>query len=138
INKADLDEHAAIRARAQITSSLRIYGHHGHPDHAAHDDTLWQPAVLRMSALKSTGIAEFWQTVQRYRALQTASGRLAARRHAQDEAWMWERIESGLHQRFRQHPPVRDALRSTTDAVRAGQLAASVAARRLLDLFKLT
>ncbi|MBN8487806.1 MAG: methylmalonyl Co-A mutase-associated GTPase MeaB [Burkholderiales bacterium] len=138
INKADLDEHAAIRARAQITSSLRIYGHHGHPDHAAHDDTLWQPAVLQMSALKSTGIAEFWQTVQRYRALQTASGRLAARRHAQDEAWMWERIESGLHQRFRQHPPVRDALRSTTDAVRAGQLAASVAARRLLDLFKLT
>ncbi|MBQ0958809.1 methylmalonyl Co-A mutase-associated GTPase MeaB [Ideonella sp. 4Y11] len=136
INKADLDEHAAIRARAQITSSLRIYGQHGHADHL--DETRWQPTVLQMSALKSTGITEFWQTVQRYRDLQTASGRLAARRHAQDEAWMWERIESGLRERFRQHPAVRQALTDTTDAVRQGRAAASVAARRLLDLFKLT
>ncbi|MBQ0931521.1 methylmalonyl Co-A mutase-associated GTPase MeaB [Ideonella alba] len=138
INKADIDEHAATRARAQITSSLRIYGHHGHPDHAAHDTALWQPTVLQMSALKSTGIAEFWQTVQRYRELQTASGRLAARRHAQDEAWMWERIESGLRERFHQHPAVREALATTTQSVRQGRVAASVAARRLLDLFKLT
>ena len=56
INKADLDEAAATRARAQISSSLRIYGHHGHPDHAAHDATLWQPTVLQMSALKATEI----------------------------------------------------------------------------------
>ena len=135
INKADLDEHAATRARAQITSSLRIYGHHGHPEHAAHDDTLWQPTVLQMSALKATGIEAFWQTVGRYRELQTRSGRLDARRRAQDEAWMWERIESGLRQRFRSHPAVQARLADTTDAVRQGRIAASVAARRLLDLF---
>jgi len=136
INKADLDEHAALRARAQITSALRIYGHHGHPDHAAHDESLWQPTVLQMSALKNTGVAEFWQTVTRYRQLQTDSGRLAARRHAQDEAWMWERIDAGLKQRFRAHPPVREMLAPLTAEVRAGRLAASVAARRLLDLFQ--
>jgi LAO/AO transport system kinase len=38
INKADLDEDAATRARAQITSALRVLGQHGHPDHAHHDD----------------------------------------------------------------------------------------------------
>ena len=134
INKADIDEAAATRARAQITSALRIYGHHGHPDHAAHNQALWQPTVLQMSALKSTGIAQFWETVGHYRALQTASGRLQQRRHAQDEAWMWERIESGLRERFRSHAAVREHLAATTDAVRQGRVAASVAARRLLDL----
>jgi len=136
INKADIDEHAAIRARAQITSSLRIYGQHGHADHL--DASRWQPTVLQMSALKATGITEFWQTVQRYREMQTASGRLDQRRHAQDQAWMWERIDSGLRERFRQHPAVREALAATTESVRQGRVAASVAARRLLDLFKLT
>ena len=32
INKADLDEAAATRARAQITSALRLFGLHGTPD----------------------------------------------------------------------------------------------------------
>ena len=136
INKADLDEHAATRARAQITSSLRIYGHHGHPDHAAHDQALWQPTVLQLSALRAAGLAEFWETVLRYRSVQTASGRLAARRRSQDEAWMWERIHAGLRDRFHQHPAVREALAPTLDAVRQGRVAASVAARRLLDLFR--
>ncbi len=45
INKADLDADAATRARAQISSALRLFGQHGHPDHAHHDQALWQPQV---------------------------------------------------------------------------------------------
>jgi LAO/AO transport system kinase len=134
INKADIDAVAAGRAQAQIAGALRLFGLHGHPDHAHHDTTMWQPQVLQMSALKATGLPEFWAAVTRFRELQTASGRLAARRHRQDQAWMWERIEAGLRQRFRQHPGVREALGPMTEEVRAGSLAASVAARRLLDL----
>jgi len=134
INKADLDEAAATRARAQITSSLRLYGQHGHPAHALHDATQWHPKVLQLSALRGTGLDEFWQQVTRFRAAQEASGRFAARRHAQDRDWMWERIEAGLRQRFNDHPAVREALPAVTADVRAGRLAASVAARRLLDL----
>ena len=78
--------------------------------------------------------APFWAAVARFRALQTANGRLAARRHRQDQAWMWERIEAGLQQRFKIHPAVQDALPPITEEVRAGRLAPSVAARRLLDL----
>ncbi|MCB2022302.1 MAG: methylmalonyl Co-A mutase-associated GTPase MeaB, partial [Burkholderiaceae bacterium] len=37
INKADLDEDAATRSRAQITSAMRLFGQHGRPEHAQHD-----------------------------------------------------------------------------------------------------
>jgi len=135
INKADLDEAAATRARAQITSALRLVGLHGHPERAHHDTTIWQPQVLQLSALKGSGLAEFWQAVERYRAVQAANGALERRRHAQDQAWMWERIDAGLRDRFRRHPAVREVLPALAEQVRAGTLAASVAARRLLDLF---
>ena len=135
INKADLDEAAATRARAQITSALRLIGQHGNPEHAHHDQKLWHPQVLQLSALKSRGIDEFWTAITRFRELQAANGRLVARRHAQDQAWMWERIDAGLKDRFRHHPAVRSALPALTDEVRGGRVAASVAARRLLDLF---
>jgi len=145
INKADIDEHAAIRARSQITSALRLFGHHGRSasppgpqtacDHATVDELLWQPQVIQMSALKNIGVDAFWQTVCTYRDLQTRSGRLLARRHTQDEAWMWERIDAGLKARFRAHPAVREQLGPLSTEVRSGQVAASVAARRLLDLF---
>ena len=134
INKADLDAAAATRAQAQITSALRLFGQHGRPDRAHHGATIWQPQVLQLSALKGTGLAEFWQAVTRFRELQTTGGKLTERRHAQDQAWMWEHIEAGLRQRFKAHRAVRAVLPQTAADVRAGRLAASVAARRLLDL----
>ena len=124
INKADLDEDAATRARAQITSALRFLGPHAHAG----------TEVLQLSALKGSGLPEFWAAVTAFRDERQASGALAARRRAQDEAWMWERIEAGLRQRFKQHPGVRAQLPALADEVRAGRLAASVAAHRLLDL----
>jgi LAO/AO transport system kinase len=136
INKADLDEAAATRARAQITSALRLFGLHGHPDHQHHDAAIWHPKVIQLSALKSTGLDVFWQAVTEFRHLQTTNGRLAARRHSQDEAWMWERIDAGLKARFRAHAAVREQLGVMKAEVRQGTLAASVAARRLLDLFQ--
>ena len=133
INKADIDPDAATRAQAQITSALRILGQHGHPDHAPHDAKVWHPEVLQLSALKGEGLDRFWATVQRFRALQADSGRLAARRRHQSLAWMWERIESGLKQAFRQHPQVRALLPQVTKEVEQGRLAASTAARQLLQ-----
>jgi LAO/AO transport system kinase len=135
INKADLDQDAAVRAQAHITSALRLMGLQGHPDRAHHDAAVGHPQVLLASALNGQGLAAFWQAVTRFRELAEAGGRLAARRHAQDQAWMWERIDAGLKARFRAHPAVRAALPECSEQVRAGQLAASVAARRLLDLF---
>jgi LAO/AO transport system kinase len=127
INKADLDEAAATRARAQITSAMRFLGPHSSHGHGS-------PPVLQLSALKATGLAEFWQTVTTFADTHKADGRFDTRRRDQNRAWMWERIEAGLRQRFHAHAAVQAALPQVTEAVNSGKLAPSVAARRLLDL----
>ncbi len=134
INKADLDEAAAMRARVQITSALRFFGTHARGGQAAEEGQAWQPEVLQVSALHSKGLDAFWAAVTRFREHQAARGLQAARRRAQDRAWMWERIEAGLHERFKAHSAVSEALPRLTDDVQAGRVAPSVAARRLLDL----
>ncbi|TNF63445.1 MAG: methylmalonyl Co-A mutase-associated GTPase MeaB [Burkholderiales bacterium] len=166
INKADIDPDAATRARAQITSSLRLLGLHGNPDRmpaARPSDAgnppgrpkgdpapsggsdphevgerggpLWHPQVIQISALHGQGVDTFWSAVSEFRRLQTSTGRLAARRQQQARAWMWERIDAGLKQRFREHPRVREALDILTRQVQGGELAASTAARQLLERF---
>ena len=133
INKADIDAAAATRAQAQITSSLRLLGLHGNPDRAHHDAQVWHPRVIQISALSSQGIDGFWAAVSEFRNLQTRSGALAARRQQQALAWMWERIDAGLKQSFRNNPAVRRQLPILSAAVQSGQMAASTAARQLLN-----
>ena len=118
INKADLDAAAATRAQAQITSvaapdQLR---RHGERDAGV--------AIARADAERVTrpGLAGVLAGGERFRRSAGASGRLAARRHQQDAAWMWERIEAGLHERFRRASAGGAALAATTAAiVRAGR-----------------
>ncbi|MDO5653310.1 MAG: methylmalonyl Co-A mutase-associated GTPase MeaB [Brachymonas sp.] len=135
INKADLDQAAATRARAQITSALRLLGFHGNPQHASHNAQAWQPQVLQISGLKGEGLDAFWAAVTEFHNLQTANGQLAARRQQQALAWMWERIDSGLRQAFRSHAQVQQALPALQAEVQQGRLAASTAARQLLCQF---
>ena len=136
INKVDLDPDAATRAQVQIMSSLRLFSMHGNPDHAHHDERLWHPKVMKLSALKSEGITEFWDMVTAFKNIQSKHGHLAERRKQQSQSWMWERIEAGLKQNFRANAEVQKLLPELTLAVNNGTVAASVAARRLLDLMK--
>ena len=131
INKADIDADAAMRAQAQITSSLRLLGISGNP-HDPHSDLHWRPQVMRMSALQGQRLDAFWAAVLQFKDLQTADGQMAARRQGQALAWMWERIDAGLKQSFKNNPAVRAQLPQLTAAVQSGQLAASTAARTLL------
>jgi LAO/AO transport system kinase len=131
INKADIDADAAMRAQAQITSSLRLLGMHGNPNDP-HSDKHWQPQVISLSALQGQGVDRFWAAVSQFQTLQTANGQFNTRRQNQSLAWMWERIDAGLKQAFKQSPAVRALLPTLTAAVLAGQLAASTAARNLL------
>ncbi|MFV0679962.1 methylmalonyl Co-A mutase-associated GTPase MeaB [Ottowia sp.] len=133
INKADIDPAAATRARAQIQSALRIFGMHGNPEHAHHDAAVWHPEVIQISGLKGDGLDKFWGCVQRFHQLQTANGRLAARREKQNLAWMWALIDGGLKAAFRAHPQVQGQLADTAARVAQGALPASAAARHLLD-----
>ncbi|MBX3587164.1 MAG: methylmalonyl Co-A mutase-associated GTPase MeaB [Ramlibacter sp.] len=95
---------------------------------------VWHPQVIQLSALLGQGVDTFWSTVTEFKNLQTANGKLATRRQQQALAWMWERIEAGLKQAFRQHPAVRELLPQTLADVAAGRVPASTAARNLLEV----
>ena len=133
INKADIDPNAAMRAQAFITSSLRLLGFQGNPDHASHQADYWHPIVMSLSALNGQGVPELWDNIQRFQKLQTANGKLEERRKQQAGSWMWERIDAGLKHAFRSHPEVQALLPRLSAEVNAGTMAASVAARRLLE-----
>ena len=136
INKADIDAAAATRAQALITSSLRLLGMHGNPEHMHHDAAVWHPQAMQLSALLGTGLDQFWALVTQFKTLQTANGQLAARRQQQALAWMWERIEAGLNQTFRSQSIVQKLLPQISQQVAAGLLPASTAARHLLAAFR--
>lgn len=133
INKADIDPNAAMRAQAFITSSLRLLGFQGNPDHATHQQDYWHPIVMSLSALNGQGIPELWENILRFQKLQTTNGKLQDRRKQQAGSWMWERIDAGLKHAFRNHPEVQTLLPRLSAEVNAGTMAASVAARRLLE-----
>jgi LAO/AO transport system kinase len=132
INKADIDPDAATRARAQISSSLRLLGLHGNPDHMHHDEKIWHPQVMQLSALHAKGVDAFWAKVLEFKTLQAGSGKFASRRQKQALSWMWERIDAGLKQAFAQHPAVKNLLPKLTQEVLEGRVAASTAARNML------
>ncbi len=134
INKADLDPAAATRAQAQITSALRILGSGRSPEpgHAATSTAAQR--VMQVSALKAEGVAALWDAVLAQRTARQASGDWLARRQAQSQAWMWDRIHSGLRQRFLSAAGVRARLAGVTRDVLGGRQTASAAARELLNL----
>ena len=135
INKADIDANAAMRAEAQIRSAMRLFGLVNNAmgrDQAADFDSIWHPQVMQISALRNKGVDAFWAAVTQFKNLQTANGKLVARRQHQSLAWMWERIDAGLKQAFRQDPAVSALLPSLVAQVESGQIPASTAARNLL------
>jgi LAO/AO transport system kinase len=130
INKADLDPDAATRAQAQITSALRLFGQHGHTEKTS--EQFWHPQVQQLSALKGEGLAQFWAAVTQFQQLQTRNGAMNERRQKQALQWMWERIDAGLHQAFKQNPNVKALLPTLTQQVLQGAIAPSTAARNML------
>jgi LAO/AO transport system kinase len=133
INKVDIDPDAAMRAQLFITSSLRLLGFQGNPDHASHHKELWHPQVMTLSALEGKGVPEMWDKVSQFESLQKANGKFDSRRKEQAGAWMWDRIDAGLKNAFRSNAAVQELLPSLSAQVNQGTMAASVAARRLLE-----
>jgi LAO/AO transport system kinase len=133
INKVDIDPDAAMRAQLFISSSLRLLGFQGNPDHASHHQEFWHPTVVTLSALEGKGVPELWDKVSHFEKLQRANGQFESRRKQQAGAWMWDRIDAGLKTAFRNNVAVQELLPILSAQVNAGTMAASVAARRLLE-----
>ena len=133
INEVDIDPDAAMRAQLFISSSLRLLGFQGNPDHASHHQEFWHPTVVTLSALEGKGVPELWDKISHFEKLQRANGKFDSRRKQQAGAWMWDRIDAGLKTAFRNNVAVQELLPILSMQVNAGTMAASVAARRLLE-----
>jgi LAO/AO transport system kinase len=125
INKCDLDPSAAAAARRQWENALGML-HSSSPG--------WRTPVLEVSAAQATGIDAFWRQVESYRHAMTQRGEWADKRRRQAVDWMWSLIDSGLHERFSEHPEVRSQLARFTADVAHGRASSSAAAAALLAL----
>lgn len=123
INKADIDPQATAVVRAQWRNALHMLR-----PASQH----WAPPVISLSALRKAGIAEFWAEVEKFRSALEASGEFASKRQHQALAWMWQMIDAGLRQHFRQHPAVRHNLPALASAVETGRTTPAAAAYTLL------
>lgn len=123
INKADIDPKATAVVRAQWRNALHML-RPASPN--------WTPPVLTASALQKQGIAEFWENIENFRRTLSASGEFEQKRRQQATAWMWQLIDSGLRQHFRQHALVQQRLPELTRAVEQGGTTPAAAAYALL------
>ena len=127
INKADIDPQATAVARAQWRNALHL---------VRRASPLWEPPVLTVSALQKEGMADFWDNVEKYRDTLTGSGEFEQKRRHQSLAWMWQLIEAGLHERFRENPGVQESLSRLSQSVEAGLTTPAAAANALLAHLK--
>lgn len=129
VNKADgphADESGnAARALAGAIRMLRGAG------------TGWEVPVLTCSAQEGTGLADVWAQVVAHQQHLSGNGELVRRRQRQQVRWMWGMVRDELDHDLREDPGLRALVPRLEDAVRAGELTPSVAARRILDTFRL-
>ncbi|MFG2297737.1 methylmalonyl Co-A mutase-associated GTPase MeaB [Streptomyces sp. NPDC048603] len=127
VNKADgPHERDAKAAARELSGALRLM----HPADAA-----WTPPVLTCSARESTGLDELWARLEAHRELLSGTGRLAAKRAAQQVEWTWSMVREALLERLHAHPGVRGVAPDLEAAVRAGEVTATSAADRILAAF---
>ncbi|MFJ9428482.1 methylmalonyl Co-A mutase-associated GTPase MeaB [Streptomyces sp. NPDC101490] len=127
VNKADgpHEREARVAAR-ELAGALRLM-------HGA--DAFWTPPVLSCSARESTGLDEVWERLTHHRALLDGTGQLTARRQEQQVDWTWSMVREELLRRLRTDPAVKDLAPVLEKRVRAGELTATLAAERILDVF---
>lgn len=126
INKADGDlETAAERTCRDYANALHLLS-------PIHQD--WTVPVEKISALTGKGMDAVWALIQRF-VKTMGEERLAAKRAAQAQSWLWQAIDDGLKERFLAHPGISDALAGSEASVAQGKQSPTTAANRLLDLF---
>jgi LAO/AO transport system kinase len=124
INKADGDNLDKAKKAAKIYSTALHMLQPASPN--------WKPPVLTCSALEMTGIAEIWQTVTKFYEKLRVSGELNHKRRKQALDWMWSLVEDGLKERFHTNPEIKKRLERIIRGVKNGEMAATLAADKLL------
>lgn len=130
INKADGDNRLrAQAARREFESALHLF---------PASPSGWMPRVITCSAKTGEGIAEMWNAVLEHHAWLKRNGHFESLRREQAKKWMYEVIDQGLKQEFRNHPRIRQALPAMESEVASGRVSSFRAAECLLKLYRET
>lgn len=128
VNKADGEmEKAAGRSAADYQNALQFV-------RSRHDD--WKVPVQTCSALTGGNIVEVWSTILEFHRDMRARGAITARRAEQARSWMWSEAGESLLDEVRGHPEVVGQVESLERDVMAGKLPATVAAAKLLRIYR--
>lgn len=127
INKADGEgKPAAERTRADYEQAL----HYLRPATEG-----WRTGAFCASALTGEGIDDIWRVVETFGDLTWRSGVFERRRRDQERDWIHTLVGEQLREMFQRHPEVQRLLPELEEAVMAGKLPATSAARALLEAF---
>ncbi|CAH2032446.1 methylmalonyl Co-A mutase-associated GTPase MeaB [Trichlorobacter ammonificans] len=127
INKADIDRAKTELARRQYENALHIL---------RPKSRNWAVPVQTVSALNHEGVPEVWEMLSRFRRTMKESGEFDGNRRRQSVDWMWSLVMDDLKQLFLQHNDVQGMFPQVQEAVSRGITTPSVAARRLLNVFR--
>lgn len=93
-----------------------------------------QVPVQTCSALNSEGIAGVWTQILDFHVALQAGGELTARRAEQSRSWLWSELSDCLLSRLRENMAVSALLPEVQRQVERGELAPTVAARKILSV----
>jgi len=128
VNKADGKGLAAARsARSEFERVL----HYLRP---ATDG--WVTGAFNGSSATGEGVMEMWAVVEKFAELTRGSGVYDRRRAGQEQAWVRALVREGLEDLFQSHPGVSERMAILEQQVARGELPATLAARKLLDMFR--
>jgi len=128
VNKADGDQVAlAALTMGDYRSAVQFLA-------SRFDD--WQTPVMSCSSINDEGIVEVWGQVDAFKEILSKTGQLQQRRAEQAKAWMWSEMTESLVADLKADERIRSLVPDIESAVLAGELPATVAAQRVLNLYK--
>ncbi len=128
VNKADGKGLAAARsARSEFERVL----HYLRPATEG-----WVTGAFNCSSATGEGVMEMWAVVEKFAELTRGSGVYDRRRSEQEQAWVGALVREGLEDLFQSHPGVSEQMAILEQQVARGELPATSAARKLLDMFR--
>ncbi len=127
INKADGDNiKKAHLAKVEFDRALHLF---------PAKKSGWIPQTSTCSSLTQEGIAEVWETIEKFLHLTKTNTYFFEKRNEQNQYWMLETINEQLKTNFYNHPEIQKLLDLTKKAVQDNEISPFVAAQELLNTY---
>lgn len=128
VNKVDGDHLAsASKTMSDYRSAVKFLA-------CKFDD--WKTPVMSCSSLNNEGITQIWDQVDVFRNTLLETDQFHKHRAEQSKSWMWTEMAESLVADLKANEKIKMLVPEIENAVLDGKLPATVAAQRLIDLYK--